>query len=125
MKRYDIIAAAVIIVLAGLIWLANTLLPQNKNGLHVEVYEEGVLKQVYPLETGRQEIRIDTRQGYNILQIAGAGAKITEADCYSQTCIHTGEITRYGEAIACLPHRLVIKIAGEYSQEEGLDAVAK
>ena len=43
---------------------------------------------------------------------ASVPAAVAEANCGDHTCIRTGQISREGEAIVCLPHRLVVRIEG-------------
>ena len=35
-----------------------------------------------------------------------------EANCGDHTCIRTGAISREGETIVCLPHRMVVRVEG-------------
>lgn len=38
---------------------------------------------------------------------------VTDADCPDKTCEHTGEISRAGQTIVCLPNGVVVSITGE------------
>ena len=49
---------------------------------------------------------------YNVLQIADGQAAVTEANCGDHTCVRTGAVSRAGETIVCLPHRLIVEIRG-------------
>lgn len=60
-----------------------------------------------------REIEITTQYGYNKVLISSGGVKVLEADCPEQTDVKMGLISRSGESIICLPHRLVIYIEGE------------
>ena len=64
----------------------------------------------------------DGEGGYNVLEIEGGAAAVTEADCGDLTCVNTGAISREGESIVCLPYRLVVEITGGGAAE--VDAVA-
>ncbi len=61
-------------------------------------------------------------EGYNVLEIADGRLRVAEADCPEQICVQQGWISRIGEQIVCLPHRLVIRLAAKDSR--GMDAVA-
>ena len=39
-------------------------------------------------------------------------AAVAEANCGDHTCVRTGKISREGEVIVCLPHRLTVEIQG-------------
>ena len=67
---------------------------------------------------------IETEEGRNHLVIEGGKASIVEADCPDGICVKQGTISRTGQTIVCLPHKLVIEITGK-AEENGLDAVAK
>lgn len=59
----------------------------------------------------------------NTLQIIDKEAKMTEADCPDQLCVHQKAIAKQGETIVCLPNRVVVEIAGE--QASDLDALSQ
>lgn len=63
----------------------------------------------------------DGKGGFNIIQVENGAVSVSEANCSNQTCVHTGSVSRSGEIIACLPHRLVISIE---SKDEEVDAIA-
>ena len=68
-----------------------------------------------------EEILSEEEGGYNLLLIENGQASVTDADCPDQLCVRQRSISRNGESIICLPHRLVIRIqAGE---ESDLDAI--
>ena len=52
----------------------------------------------------------------------GGAAAVTEADCGDHTCVRTGAVSREGERIVCLPHKLIIHIEG--GGAPGFDASA-
>lgn len=65
-----------------------------------------------PLGThkGRESFPIETSEGANTVTIDGQTIAVTDADCPDKICVKTGAIQKKGEAIACLPHKLVIEI---------------
>jgi hypothetical protein len=76
-----------------------------------EIYEDGVL--TYSLPLGEDaEILLSTGRGYNRVVVEDGGIRVSDADCASQTCVHSGRKALPGDMIACLPHRLIIKING-------------
>ena len=62
-------------------------------------------------------------EDYNILHISGGTASVIEANCGDHTCVRTGQVSRNGETIICLPHKLVVEIVG--SGNSAFDAVTK
>lgn len=51
------------------------------------------------------------------------GLQVSEADCPTQDCVHTGTITRNGQSIVCLPARIVIRLEGGSAEADGPDLV--
>lgn len=52
---------------------------------------------------------------YNVLQIKEGEVSITEADCPDLICVHHKPVSRQGETIVCLPHKLLVEVVGEDS----------
>ena len=49
---------------------------------------------------------------YNIISIKDGQVTISEADCPGGDCTRQGPISRTGETIVCLPHKVMIEITG-------------
>ena len=96
-----------LLLIAALVWLLVR--PGGAGGWAV-VTQDGVETARYPLGVDRT-VTIGG-EAYNVLQIAGGGASVIEANCGDHTCVRTGSVSREGEAIVCLPHRLVVSIEG-------------
>jgi hypothetical protein len=122
MKRIDAIIIA--LILAGAVAaMAFTFAARQTSAageLYAEVYEDGVLTRVLPLREA-SDIVVNTDRGYNRIVVADGGVRVADADCGSRVCVHSGVKKLPGESIACLPHRLVIKIRGG---EAPYDAIA-
>lgn len=63
----------------------------------------------------------DGKGGYNVIRIEDGAVRVSEANCSNQVCVNTGNVSRTGEIIACLPHRLILSIS---SGDEEVDALA-
>ena len=55
--------------------------------------------------------------GSNILRIEGGKARIIDADCPDKLCVKSGEVSKTGESIICLPNRVMISIESEMEGE--------
>ena len=51
------------------------------------------------------------------------GLRVSEADCPTQDCVHTGAISRSGQSIVCLPARIIIQLTGGQADPGGVDVV--
>ena len=60
-----------------------------------------------------QTLEIKTQLGYNKVIIEPDGVYVLEADCPDKTDVKTGKISKAGETIVCLPHKVVITLCGE------------
>jgi hypothetical protein len=49
--------------------------------------------------------------------------RVVESDCPTQDCVHTGEISRSGQSIVCLPARIIIQLEGGTESGDSPDFV--
>ena len=113
MKKFDVI----IILIACLICIAafkvSTLIGKDEaHPVRVEIYALGELYKTVYLTDVAQQIDIQTPHGHNILIVYPYGVKMLAADCPSQVCVHTPMQFSPGDTIACLPHKVLVKIVG-------------
>ncbi len=59
---------------------------------------------------GRESFTVETPDGRNTVTVDGHTIAVTEADCHDKICVKTGAISKKGDVIACLPHKLIIEI---------------
>ncbi|MCR5610876.1 MAG: NusG domain II-containing protein [Clostridiales bacterium] len=116
--RNDLILLASILLAALAAW--GVLKLAQRPGKYVVVEIDGKTSAVYPLDT---DLRLDikTEGGHvNTLVISEGRAYVESADCPDKLCVKQRAISRTGETVICLPHKLVIRIAGE----GGVDTVS-
>ena len=61
------------------------------------------------------ERQVVTSAGENTLVIADGKAYISAADCPDGICVAHRPISKVGETIVCLPHRVVVKVVRDGS----------
>ena len=78
-------------------------------GNTVEVRVDGELMAEYPLS---RDISVDIEGvgGVNRLVIHGGEASVEYADCPDGICSAHSPISRSGESIVCLPHRVIVTV---------------
>lgn len=108
-RRMDLVLAALVLTAAGVLYLL--LRPASQPGGWVVVTVDGAETGRYPLSQD-QTVRIGGDTDYNILEIRDGTAAVTQADCGDHTCVRTGAISRSGQSIICLPHKVVVQIEG-------------
>ena len=114
MNRRDFVAIAVVLLLsvAGFLLFNRT----GESGSEVVITKDGTVVAQYPLSDNRE---IDL--GGNVVVIDGGSVRMKSADCPDKYCVAQGAISREGETIVCLPHRIVVEVKGG----DGIDAVAQ
>lgn len=124
-KRADVIFIGVVLLGAAILWGLSHLGFQKADPfLLVRIDGEEYGRYSFPPEKGR-ELRISlpgADGGSNLLVISSQSASVTWADCPDQLCVRQRSISRQGQCIICLPHKLVIQV--EQGKEGETDAVA-
>ena len=108
--RNDIILIAVILIICLGVFLCFK--SNLKSGKSAVVTVNG--EKVMTLSLSENTIKkINTDLGENIIEINSGVVNISQADCPDKICVHHRAIKSTGETIVCLPHKLVVEIAGE------------
>ncbi len=99
----------VLLVVAGLIGFISVKAFMKKGGT-VRVSVDGVTVKTVSLDDDG-EYRIEGYDGgYNLLVVKNGKAGIKEADCPDKLCVKQGKVSKEGESVICLPHRVVVEI---------------
>ena len=75
---------------------------------------------IFPLSTERVFTPVGLEDGCVVAFQAGS-VRVLRSDCPEQICVRTGSISRPGQWIACVPHRVFIEIKGK--EKNPVDAV--
>ena len=121
-KKDFILIFVVSLIIAGAFgvnYFVNT-----KNVDSIEIYMDNKLYKTYDIND-KEEIKIKSKEGYNIVKIHDKGVEIIEASCPDKVCIHQGFITKSSESIVCLPNKVHIKITTEDNHESEEDVISK
>lgn len=104
-----ILMAAIVIIGLGIsIFLAAG----SHQGNKVEITKDGKLWGTYSLD-GEHKITIRDGKELNVVKISGGKVTMESANCKNQVCVHHSPVSRTGESIVCLPHKIVVSIKGE------------
>lgn len=121
MKKKDLIIAGIVLLLAGLLALVFHFAGGDPGG-RVQVKVDGRVVGTYAL-VEEQTVPFDTDYGHNLLVIKDGKAHMEEADCPDHYCMEQGEISKTGETLVCLPHKLVVEVVS--GNDADVDVVAK
>ena len=118
--KNDIILAVIVVVVAatGLL-LVNVF---RTEGSFAVIKIDGKETGRYPLSVDTEEIIETGDDGRNTLVIEDNKAFMKDANCPDKICEGHSKISYKGETIVCLPHKVVIEIVTEDSENE-LDVV--
>ncbi len=115
-NRYDAVVAVVVALLAvaAALWFC---LPRTQTGdLTVVISVGGQETQ----RTGLKDFAPTTlsHNGYTLTVAAdGDSVWVSDSDCPTQDCVHTGHIRRGGQSIVCLPAQVVVHLEGAASPD--------
>ena len=122
-KRNDFFLILILLALGFVFHLAQSF--TSKNGTKVIVMQDGeTIHELLISENlyGDNALRIATPNGVNVLEIKSGEASVIEADCPDGLCVKQKAISKQGESIICLPHKLVITV--ENDEENEIDSFA-
>lgn len=74
-----------------------------------------------PLDKDADFLAGSKEGAYNLVVVENGKAYVSEANCANGICKNSKSISKSGEVIICIPHRLVITVV---SPEREVDAVA-
>lgn len=110
--------AIIIVSVIAAAFVFYALLPEDGGAAAVSVDGEAVA-----------ELPLDVSGEYSfpkvpdmIFTVADGSVSVTESGCGDKICVRTGKISRKGEAIICVPNKVVVEIKGNQT-ESGVDAV--
>ena len=122
--RNDIILAAVFAAAAVALAVMFFLISGRKEGNTAVITADGREYGRYSLSADRT-IEISSEKGLNRVVIKDNAVHMEDADCPDGYCISRGNISKVGETIVCLPHRLVVEIRSEDDTELEFDVIAE
>ncbi len=90
-----------------------------------EIYVDGVLKYVYPLQKEERDIFVDTVLGGVNVKFKDNMVRVTTSNSPRKINVKRGWIGSPGEVIIGIPDRLLIKVVGEKNNNDDLDYIIK
>ena len=99
---------------------------QGKSGAEVKVCVNNKEYGTYSLDKD-QTITIGEDNWENILVIKDGKASMTKADCPDKICVNHAAISKKGETIVCLPHKVVVEVIDTNATQDGnqIDIISK
>lgn len=124
-KKWDIIIIVLLICLSFIPELIfGVMMGKNYNGTYAEITLDGkpYKKILLSEHKGEDKIDVKTEYGYNIIEIKDGSIGIIDADCPDIICIKSGFISKPGQLLVCLPHKLMVEIKSN-DTEKNIDVI--
>ena len=111
-EKLQKLVVALAVVLLAVVSALCFYLPKNQSGaLTVGIDISGQEVRRVPLSDFTEATV--TSRGYTLHIAAEGGAvSVTDSDCPTRDCVHTGAISRAGQSIVCLPAQVVVHLEG-------------
>ena len=122
MKKADFIVIAVVLSVVGVLVFFLYFVNAD-NGRYVQVEVNGEVVETLELKENFEK-QYDFDGNTNTLVIDNGKASVTQANCKDRICVNHKAISRAGESIICLPHKLVVTILDSNDNDSEIDAVA-
>lgn len=120
----DALVAAVILLLAAALTAGLWSWNRNQSGaLTAVVSVDGrETDRVVLSELSAREERTYSHNGCTLTVVFSPEyVQVTQSDCPTQDCVHTGAISRGGQSIICLPARIIVRLEGASSGGNDVD----
>lgn len=92
----------------------------------VEIYVDGNLKYIYPLQKEEKDIFVDTVLGGVTVKFKDNMVRVTTSNSPKKINVKRGWISSPGEVIIGIPDRLLIKIVGDKkNNDDNLDYIIR
>jgi hypothetical protein len=117
-SRADIV---VIVLLAALVgWSAAAWWsPARGTATDVEIRSGRDLVGRYSLLEA-QQLEVEGRAGISEIHIHGGRARFVAGPCRNKVCVHSGWLSQGGDAAACVPNGVSMRLTGSRSEFDGL-----
>lgn len=112
MKKRRLLNDTILIALLILIPVAMLIFSSTGENNHdgtVLITVDGKIYERLPLADD-VEITVVTSAGINYVIIRNGEVWVSDADCPNKTCVNHRAISKAGEQIVCLPHKMVLEI---------------
>ena len=94
-------------------------------GAKAEIWVDGELKYIYPLQEEEKNIFVETNLGGCNVQFKDNMVRVTTSNSPLKIAVKQGFIKSPGEVIIGIPDRLVVKVIGDSENDSDIDFVAR
>ncbi len=109
-KKLNVVFAAVIVALVIGGVLATNAFGQSVSAKSAVVKDSDNNEYVLDLSKDSTTV-VTTSLGTNLVVVENGTVRVSESDCPNHDCVDQGAISKAGQQIVCLPHKLTIDIS--------------
>lgn len=115
-KKMDIVIIAVLLIISftpHLIFFKTSQKGSKNNYAIIQV--DGKIHKKIDLSNVKksEKVNLNLPNGKNTLLIKNNSIQMKSANCNDALCVKQGNISKVGQTIICLPHKLIIEIKGD------------
>ena len=110
LTKSDLVLVLILLAIGS---VAFVLLRGRSSGDQALIYVDNELIASFPLSEDAVYVAAGDL-GTNTVVIENGQAYVTDADCPDRICEQMGRISKPGETIVCLPHKLVVEISNAH-----------
>ena len=115
-KKMDIVIIAVLLIISftpHLIFFKTSQKSSKNNYAIIQV--DGKIHKKIDLSNvkNNEKVNLNLPNGKNTLLIKNNSIVMDSANCNDALCVKQGNISKVGQTIICLPHKLIIEIKGD------------
>lgn len=118
--KSDFILMAVILIIASSLFIFYKSSQVDAGYVRIRLQEK-ILYEL-PLDIDKTLRIDDNKGGFNIVKIQAGKASVYEANCNDLSCVYQKAISKTGQSIICLPHKLVVEVYGNTNKD--LDSIS-
>ena len=115
-RKWDLIFILIAAALAAVLYFSGLLAPGGK-GAYAVIYFDGTEMERIKLDNNYTELPVRTHLGENIVAVSNEEVSVISADCPDKLCVKQGKVSKKGETIVCLPHKIVVEVEGGISAD--------
>lgn len=110
LKRGDIWLASALLLLAAALFVFHFAAPKPDTAAVTITVDN---QTVATLSLSEDTVyKVKTAEGYNVVVVEDGRVFVRDADCKNHVCVKSRAISRAGETIVCLPHKVTVSVVG-------------
>ena len=108
----DFVAICSVLILAIVIFIGYFLGNRTSENVKVQIFQDGELLVEFPLDSSEEIVYIVEGEYQNKIVIRDGEVFIDYANCPGTDCVHSGNISKPGRSLVCLPNKVEVRITG-------------